>query len=153
MNTININAGTDFTPFQLHLRHSPRLIPLGADDTSQLPKTRTAHAFLERLQIDLLEARDILLASEATQVRLRTYINGRRYRTKSALRIGDVSHVITCVSQSSCHGLMAPIALFKPILPCRHTLSIYQVHQMRSQRSMHPSCENTSRMTSLFSLQ
>jgi hypothetical protein len=66
MNTVN--ASTGFSPFQLHLGRSPRLLPplvplarvSGTEDC-------TAHAFLERLHMDMLEARDTLLASKVSQ--------------------------------------------------------------------------------------
>jgi len=66
MNTVN--ASTGFAPFQLHLGRSPRLLP-PLVPLSQVSTTEdcAAHAFMERLHMDVLEARDALLASKVSQ--------------------------------------------------------------------------------------
>jgi hypothetical protein len=66
MNTCN--ASTGFSPFQLHLGRSPRLIPPLSPDTNTLIDTDPdAHALIDRLEADVLEARDALLAAKVTQ--------------------------------------------------------------------------------------
>lgn len=61
----SINGSTGFTPFQLHLGRSPRLLPpLSLEDT---PPPEGAESFLSRLQLDILEAQDNLLAAKASQ--------------------------------------------------------------------------------------
>jgi len=66
MNTVN--ASTGFSPFQLHLGRSPRLLPpLLPLSCVSATEDCAAHAFMEHLQMDVLEARDALLASKVSQ--------------------------------------------------------------------------------------
>ncbi|PIL33967.1 hypothetical protein GSI_03675 [Ganoderma sinense ZZ0214-1] len=70
MNTVN--ASTGFSPFQLHLGRSPRLIPPIVDQP--LPASHPdaevaelAKSIIDALQLDVMEARDNLLASKLAQ--------------------------------------------------------------------------------------
>lgn len=66
MNTVNKSTG--FTPFQLRMGRSPRLIP----PLLPLPRNATtedisAHDIIQGLQIDVLEAQDNLLHAKISQ--------------------------------------------------------------------------------------
>ncbi|KIK11333.1 hypothetical protein PISMIDRAFT_122882 [Pisolithus microcarpus 441] len=61
----SLNSSTGFSLFQLHISHSPRLLPpLSAEDTHS---TDGAEGFLSCLQLDILEAQDNLFAAKAFQ--------------------------------------------------------------------------------------
>ncbi|KAG1804743.1 uncharacterized protein HD556DRAFT_1215035, partial [Suillus plorans] len=66
MNTIS--ASTGFSPFQLHLGRSPRMLPLllPALTTSDTEEGR-ARLLLSQLRHDVMEAQDNLLAAKAAQ--------------------------------------------------------------------------------------
>jgi hypothetical protein len=62
------NASTGFSPFQLHLGRSPKLIPPLAPDSDTLHDTEhDVRALINRLETDVLDAQDALLAAKATQ--------------------------------------------------------------------------------------
>jgi hypothetical protein len=65
MNTIN--ASTGFSPFQLRMGRSPRVIPpLICSEGNDLTDIR-ATAVIERLQLDVLEAKDNMLRAKISQ--------------------------------------------------------------------------------------
>ena len=63
-----VNASTGFSPFQLKTGRSPRiippLIPLPVDAT---PEQVTAHEIIERIELDVKQAQDALLAAKIRQ--------------------------------------------------------------------------------------
>ncbi|KAH7918563.1 hypothetical protein BV22DRAFT_981799, partial [Leucogyrophana mollusca] len=68
MNTVN--ASTGFSPFQLHLGRSPRLIPPLLPSVPSSPpcvESDAARALISRLQIDVMDAHDSLLAAKTSQ--------------------------------------------------------------------------------------
>ncbi|KIJ47555.1 hypothetical protein M422DRAFT_143357, partial [Sphaerobolus stellatus SS14] len=66
MNTVNTSMG--FSPFQLKTGRSPRIIPplVPASDIVT-PAEISAQDFINRIQLDLLEAQDNLLAAKIRQ--------------------------------------------------------------------------------------
>lgn len=85
MNTIN--GSTGFSPFQLHLGRSPRMLPslLPTTPVLQEPEHQRAHALLSQLTHDVMEAQDNLLLAKAAQA---TSVNKTRAPT-IALQTGD----------------------------------------------------------------
>jgi hypothetical protein len=83
MNTVN--ASTGFSPFQLHLGRSPRMLPplvttetattLGAEEERLGTEEERATSLLSQLKYDVMEAQDNLLAAKATQA---TQVNKNR---------------------------------------------------------------------------
>ncbi|KIJ35832.1 hypothetical protein M422DRAFT_180080 [Sphaerobolus stellatus SS14] len=66
MNTVNISTG--FSPFQLKTGRSPRLIPpIIPILTGTTEDDITAHEIIIRLQMDVQEAQDNLLAAKVRQ--------------------------------------------------------------------------------------
>lgn len=66
MNTLN--ASTSYTPFQLHLGRSPRIIPpMMTPATKFGPPTLDAAKFLTDIETDTLEAQDNLLLAKSNQ--------------------------------------------------------------------------------------
>ena len=66
MNTVNTSTG--FTPFQLRMGRSPRLIPpLVPLLPNSSPEDVTAHDVIRKLQTDVLEAQDNLLCAKISQ--------------------------------------------------------------------------------------
>src|SRR5882762_1720664 len=70
MNTMNISTG--FSPFQLRMGRSPRLIlPLTQDTvkriTNEILESLAAVELIDRLNQDLMEAKDNLLAAKVAQ--------------------------------------------------------------------------------------
>jgi hypothetical protein len=59
-----VNASTGFSPFQLHIGRAPRMIPPLVDG----PECEFhAHAFLTRLDVNILEAQNNLSHAKAMQ--------------------------------------------------------------------------------------
>ena len=86
MNTIN--ASTGFTPFQLHLGCSPRLIPpLCASDTPHMKDidASAAQKILDGIETDMLEAQDNLIFVKTQQAH---YAN-RSCGPEHVYKIGD----------------------------------------------------------------
>lgn len=84
MNSINASTGT--SPFQLHLGHSPRIIPpLERPPPNDDPEEHRARSLITQLEHDVMEAQDNLLAAKASQA---TQVNKHRVPELS-LRIGD----------------------------------------------------------------
>jgi len=77
MNTVNVSTG--FSPFLLRMGRSPRLIPpLAPDDiaaTTSNGESAAALALLERINLDVDEAKDNLLAAKVAQA---TFANRHR---------------------------------------------------------------------------
>jgi hypothetical protein len=69
MNTINVSSG--FSPFQLHMGHSPCLIPpiapALAEEASSDVDTALALALIKCITLDIKEAKDNLLAAKVAQ--------------------------------------------------------------------------------------
>ena len=63
----SVNASTGFSPFQLHLGHSPRLVPPLSPQENDDPASFDTVSFLSRLEMDVLEAQDNLLAAKTQQ--------------------------------------------------------------------------------------
>jgi hypothetical protein len=70
MNTVNMSTG--FSPFQLRMGRSPRLIPplasnRRAEVLQEFPDAGAATVLIEKLALDTMEARDNLLAAKVAQ--------------------------------------------------------------------------------------
>ncbi len=65
MNTVNRSTG--FTPFQLHLGRSPRLLPPLITTSTALAEEFSTESFIQCLQDDVAEARDNLLVAKVSQ--------------------------------------------------------------------------------------
>ncbi|KAH7917638.1 hypothetical protein BV22DRAFT_995044, partial [Leucogyrophana mollusca] len=68
MNTVN--ASTGFSPFQLHMGRSPRLIPplqTALPSSPLCADSDAARALISRLQVDVMDAHDSLLAAKTSQ--------------------------------------------------------------------------------------
>jgi len=63
----SVNASTGFSPFQLHLGRSPRVLPPLSETQVADSDSFDAASFLSRLELDVLEAQDNLLAAKAQQ--------------------------------------------------------------------------------------
>jgi len=84
MNTIN--ASTGFSPFQLKTGRSPRLIPPLVD--AQIPKSleeSNALEVLQRLETDVMEAQDNLIAAKTDQA----HQANKSRRAEHEYKIGD----------------------------------------------------------------
>ncbi|KAG2110912.1 uncharacterized protein F5147DRAFT_526495, partial [Suillus discolor] len=64
-----INASTGFAPFQLQLGRLPRMLPplVPGAATLQDPEEKRARSLLSKLNFDLMEAHDTMIASKAAQ--------------------------------------------------------------------------------------
>ncbi|KIM63171.1 hypothetical protein SCLCIDRAFT_97862, partial [Scleroderma citrinum Foug A] len=62
-----LNASTGFSPFQLHLGHSPHVLPPFSETQDTDPDSVDAVSFLSQLELDILEAQDNLLTAKAQQ--------------------------------------------------------------------------------------
>ncbi|KAI0081092.1 hypothetical protein K474DRAFT_1558712, partial [Panus rudis PR-1116 ss-1] len=66
MNTVN--TSTRFSPFQLHIGRSPRLIPpLAAPPPDASPPELNAQQLLDAIECDVLEAQDNLFLAKTAQ--------------------------------------------------------------------------------------
>ncbi|KAG2740844.1 hypothetical protein P692DRAFT_201727585 [Suillus brevipes Sb2] len=67
MNTIN--ASTGFSPFQLHISHSPRILPplIPATASPENVEEDRTQTLLSQLNNHVMEAQDNLLAAKAAQ--------------------------------------------------------------------------------------
>ena len=67
MNTINKSTG--FSPFQLHLGRSPRVLPpfITTTEVAKTPVQLSAQTVIDRLQHDVWEAQDNLLKAKVSQ--------------------------------------------------------------------------------------
>jgi len=65
MNTVN--ASTGFSPFQLRMGCSPRLIPPLIPGGENKPESISARELIERIALDVSEAQDNLLAAKISQ--------------------------------------------------------------------------------------
>jgi hypothetical protein len=86
MNTVN--ASTGYSPFQLHLGCSLRMLPALLPPTEvpwHEPEDVRAHGLLSRLQQDFMEVQDNLLSAKATQA---TTVNKSR-APSFTLHVGD----------------------------------------------------------------
>lgn len=85
----SVNSSTGFSPFQLHLGRSPRVLPpITEEKESQVttvPEEQRAVTLLSQLKHDLMEAQDNLLAAKASQA---THVNKSRAPTIT-FKIGD----------------------------------------------------------------
>ncbi|KAG5725083.1 hypothetical protein E4T56_gene10298 [Termitomyces sp. T112] len=85
MNTVNSSTG--FSPFQLKTGRSPRVIPPLASLLIRASKEkRTAHELIEKLQTDVKEAQDNLLAAKVQQA----YHANARCADEEAYEVGDL---------------------------------------------------------------
>jgi hypothetical protein len=76
MNTVNISTG--FSPFQLHMERAPRLIPPLISNETPIPDEMNHSAaveLIERIERDVSEAQDNLLAAKISQAE---FANQRR---------------------------------------------------------------------------
>ena len=65
----SVNKSTGFSPFQLRMGRSPRIIPPLIPNLSITPKEIAAHTIIERLTHDVWEAQDNLLKAKISQAR------------------------------------------------------------------------------------
>ncbi|KAJ8580336.1 hypothetical protein M405DRAFT_701891, partial [Rhizopogon salebrosus TDB-379] len=67
MNTVN--ASTGFSPFQLHMGRSPRMLPpiIPGDKVAEELDAARARALVTQLEQDVMEAQDNLLAAKSAQ--------------------------------------------------------------------------------------
>ena len=84
MNTVN--ASTGFSPFQLHIGRSPRIIPPLISSTELAEEESDAHSFLSRLQDDVHEAQDRLLAAKVSQAAAAN----RHRKSDPRFQVGDL---------------------------------------------------------------
>jgi hypothetical protein len=66
----SVNASTGYSGFQLHLSHSPQIIPLIIQPnlpTELLNASETASAIIQQLQTDVADTKDNLLLAKITQ--------------------------------------------------------------------------------------
>jgi hypothetical protein len=89
MNTLN--ASTGFSPFQLCLSRSPRIIPPIVLDPSPPVETVMVNDIIERIQIDVEEEKDNLLQAKVFQAhysnehhtpKLKYHINGMNTKAR-----------------------------------------------------------------------
>ena len=104
MNTVNQSTG--FTPFQLRLGQSPRIIPLLIPNTDNTPHAISAQTIIDCLQHDIWEAQDNMLKAKISQaqqsnkhrlnefpykigqrVRLSTLHRRREYKSRDEKRV------------------------------------------------------------------
>ena len=88
MNTVNVSSG--FSPFQLRMGRSPRLIPpLVAQDNTATPSDNGEHdratAFIVHLHMGVSEAQDNLLAAKISQAEFAN----RHHVDKDTFEVGD----------------------------------------------------------------
>ena len=86
MNTVNSSMG--YTPFQLKSTHSPRLIPpitmdTGANGSQEVVGAREV---IERLQKDVLDAQDNLMAAKTRQA----HFANAHQAPEDAYQVGDL---------------------------------------------------------------
>ncbi|KAG5725077.1 hypothetical protein E4T56_gene10250 [Termitomyces sp. T112] len=85
MNTVNSSTG--FSPFQLKTGRSPRVIPpLASLPIRASKEKRTAHELIEKLQTDMKEAQDNLLAAKVRQA----YHTNAGRADEEAYEVGDL---------------------------------------------------------------
>ncbi|EJD51375.1 hypothetical protein AURDEDRAFT_24674, partial [Auricularia subglabra TFB-10046 SS5] len=90
MNTVN--ASTGFSGFQLKTGRSPRLIPpLAPLAAAPTPAAADAHAILKRLEDDVKEAQDNLLAAKVRQA----YHANEHRGPEEVYEVGDLAMLST----------------------------------------------------------
>ena len=65
-----VNASTGFSSFQLHIGRSPRMLPPLSEQADEDVDTIDTTSFLSRLELDVLEAQDNLMAAKAQQAQV-----------------------------------------------------------------------------------
>jgi hypothetical protein len=90
-----VNASTGFSPFNLKLDHSPRIIPLLLQGNgvphiivtppNMTPEEAAAYAIIEHLEIDIQEARDSLMAAKISQ----SHYANINYDPNPTFKVGD----------------------------------------------------------------
>ncbi|KAG1785105.1 uncharacterized protein HD556DRAFT_1215873, partial [Suillus plorans] len=85
MNTVNASSG--YSPFQLHLGRVPRMLPplIDCSPTKEEPEDVHALSLLKRLEMDVMNAQDNLLAAKAAQA---TSVN-KSHSPELSLKISD----------------------------------------------------------------
>jgi len=94
MNTINVS--TSFSPFQLRMGRSPYLIPplvaITADKSAMnTPETDAAIALIQKIESNILEAKDNLLTAKVTQAEF----TNRHHANEDVFTIGDKVMLLT----------------------------------------------------------
>lgn len=100
MNTVNISTG--FSPFQLRMGRSPRVIPpfVPSPNTSPLSdseESAAAQALVEHLAMDVNEAQDNLLAAKVNQAEF-----ANRHRGKE-VTFAEGDKVLLSMEHRDCH--------------------------------------------------
>ncbi|KAG6327505.1 hypothetical protein ID866_11584 [Astraeus odoratus] len=105
MNTVN--ASTGFFPFQLHLNHSPCLLPPVSEaltpDTS--PDAFDMQAFLSCLEMDVFEASDNLLAARVAQTHTanRHHIPNPMFKVRDKVMLSTKHHHCEYITNDTNH--------------------------------------------------
>lgn len=81
-----VNASTGFSSFQLHIGCSPHMLPPLSEQADKDVDTIDATSFLSRLELDVLEAQDNLMAAKAQQVQVRIGITSLTPSLRSETR-------------------------------------------------------------------
>ncbi|KAG1855251.1 hypothetical protein F4604DRAFT_1517513, partial [Suillus subluteus] len=95
-----LNASTGFSPFQLHLGRSPRMLPtlIPTSTSVEEPEHQRAERMLSQLKHDVMEAQDNLLAAKAAQAASvnnhraplsRGVLLATKYRRREYMQKGD----------------------------------------------------------------
>ena len=160
MNTVNVS--TRFSGFQLHLSHSPHLVPLMAP--TNLPDNvwsaaPNAEDVVSQIQTDVMEAQDCLKQKYSKNIILtQTVVKNSIIKSLTKLCyqlvtvIQNIARKAISMQLNSSPGGMTPIGLSSPIQNLHLTHLNYWVVMDTSQHTMPPNSNSLSPMTLCYSL-